>query len=205
MKCPRCGKLICDCLLEDPEYLALKVGKKLRLVGKRAPGLTTPKSGATSEASDGEDTDERYSPTWLIEKARLVLGGIDCDPASSEVANRTVKATTYYSQADNGLNREWHGRVWLNFPWSHGFTPWAAKFAEVFSAGRMTAGLLLSPGEMTWCIFRLPPGGSLWFPRNDRRPKFLDGVTNKWIGTRYPPWLAYYGPEKRKFPTDSAS
>ena len=67
------------------------------------------------------DTDERYSPDWLVEKARLVLGGIDCDPASSELANRTVAAATYYTRTDDGLQREWRGRVWLNFPWSHGF------------------------------------------------------------------------------------
>ena len=35
---------------------------------------------------------ERYTPAEYIEKARLVLGDIDLDPASSEQAQKTVEA-----------------------------------------------------------------------------------------------------------------
>ena len=57
-----------------------------------------------------------YTPAKYIEAAREVMGGIDLDPASCELANRTVKATQYYTKEDNGLTKEWYGRVWLNPP-----------------------------------------------------------------------------------------
>lgn len=61
---------------------------------------------------------EWYTPEKYIESARLVMGSIDLDPASSEIANKTVKAKKYYSQQDNGLNKKWSGNVWLNPPYS---------------------------------------------------------------------------------------
>lgn len=66
--------------------------------------------------------DEWYTPPDLIERARAVLGSFDLDPASSPIANRTVRATTFYTKALNGLNRAlpWHGRVWLNPPYGVG-------------------------------------------------------------------------------------
>ncbi len=45
MKCPRCGKSICDCLLEDPSFLARAVGQQLHLLGAEAPCPTTTESG----------------------------------------------------------------------------------------------------------------------------------------------------------------
>jgi len=51
-----------------------------------------------------------------IEAARLVLGGIDLDPASCAEANRIVQAEKYYTKSDNGLTQPWYKRVWLNPP-----------------------------------------------------------------------------------------
>jgi hypothetical protein len=57
------------------------------------------------------------SPVWLVEIGRYVLGGIDMDPASSEFANRVVKAPKIYTVDDNGLLApKWEGRVFLNCP-----------------------------------------------------------------------------------------
>ena len=61
---------------------------------------------------------EWYTPPEIIEAARTVLGDIDLDPASCDMAQRTVQATTYYSKEDDGLAQQWAGRVWLNPPYS---------------------------------------------------------------------------------------
>lgn len=61
---------------------------------------------------------EWYTPTDIIETARAVMGSIDIDPASSEIANKTVKAETYYTAETNGLTKEWCGNVWMNPPYS---------------------------------------------------------------------------------------
>lgn len=59
-----------------------------------------------------------YTPSKIINSAIKVMGEIDLDPASSELANKTVKAKNYYTKEDNGLTKEWYGRVWLNPPYS---------------------------------------------------------------------------------------
>lgn len=61
------------------------------------------------------------TPDWgstplLVESGRLLMGGIDCDPASSARWNRIVKAKEFFTQQQNGLKRRWYGKVWLNPP-----------------------------------------------------------------------------------------
>ena len=72
---------------------------------------------------------EWYTPVHIIEAARAVMGGIDLDPASSEAANRIVRAEHFYSRADNGLrpDRPWWGRIWLGPPFGQ---PHITRFAE---------------------------------------------------------------------------
>ena len=59
-----------------------------------------------------------YTPTKIINSAIKVMGEIDLDPASSEIANQNIQAKKYYTEEDNGLSKEWYGKVWLNPPYS---------------------------------------------------------------------------------------
>jgi len=92
---------------------------------------------------------EWYTPAKYIEAARQVMGGIDLDPASSALANETVKAETYWDidardEFDNdSLFRDWHGRVWLNPPYGKGSGVFTIQLVSEFDAGRVTQAVLL--------------------------------------------------------------
>ncbi len=62
---------------------------------------------------------ESYTPIMYLDSARLVMDGIDLDPASNDFANEKVKATTYYTEQTNGLDKEWNGKVWINPPYAY--------------------------------------------------------------------------------------
>lgn len=65
---------------------------------------------------------EFWTPQPIIEAARLTMGGIDLDPASTAEANLRVKARYFYTKKDNGLEKDWFGSVWLNHPFHAGWT-----------------------------------------------------------------------------------
>lgn len=84
------------------------------------------------------DTPEWYTPACFVESARVVMGGIDLDPASHEEANARVRAARYFDKDDNGLTRPWHGRVFLNPPGGKGLVNafWRKAILE-WLAGRV--------------------------------------------------------------------
>ncbi len=105
-------------------------------------------NGGRVNAKFSSESVEWYTPAKYIEAARHVLGGIDLDPASSRQANETVKATNILTVRDNGLEKPWEGRVWLNPPYAlidgeSSAGKWGAKLIEEYRAGRCTAAVLL--------------------------------------------------------------
>lgn len=89
---------------------------RTRLIGRafQAAGLTP----EANHGALGTGENEWYTPERYIEAARLVMGEIDLDPASSEIAQRTVKAAQFFTATQDGLRQRWDGRVWLNPPYS---------------------------------------------------------------------------------------
>ena len=58
-------------------------------------------------------TDEWYTPKEVID----ALGGFDLDPCAP-VSPLWSTASTMYNKNDDGLSKDWFGRVWLNPPYS---------------------------------------------------------------------------------------
>jgi phage N-6-adenine-methyltransferase len=75
---------------------------------------------------------EWYTPPDILDGVRSVMGKIDCDPASSEMAQETVKAERYYTAENNGLEQPWEGDVFLN-------PPYAMPLIEQFAARSVKA------------------------------------------------------------------
>lgn len=87
---------------------------------------------------------EWYTPGEYIEAARLVMGGIDLDPASSAKANAIVKADRFFSIADDGLAQEWRGRVWMNPPYAPALVrEFTAKLVAHVIAHEIEAAIVL--------------------------------------------------------------
>lgn len=69
-------------------------------------------------------SDEWYTPSYIIE----ALGEFDLDPCA---AHGWITAKKHLYKEDNGLDKEWHGRVWLNPPYSRKLiVPFIEKMAR---------------------------------------------------------------------------
>ena len=90
-----------------------------------------------------KESDEYYTPEYIINAARTVLGRIDLDPASCERAQSVVNANTYYSKDDDGLCKTWRGRVWLNPPFSDP-KPFVIKLIDEYEAGNVQSAIILT-------------------------------------------------------------
>ena len=89
----------------------------------------------------GQGFPDTPGPREVVDAARAVLGAIDLDPASCAEANTVIQATTIYTVEDNGLERSWHGRVWMNPPYKQpDIEQFCAKFAQHVTAGDIAAG-----------------------------------------------------------------
>lgn len=109
----------------------------------------------TIRGTEGTGEFERYTPTEYIEAARQVLGEIDLDPASSELAQETVRATECFTAEDDGLEREWHGRVWLNPPYHRELAPkFIDKLVAEIAAGRVDEAIVLTNNSTDTQWFR---------------------------------------------------
>jgi hypothetical protein len=71
-------------------------------------------------------SDDYYTPAWVFERMGLTF---DLDVASPPAGIPWIPARRWLSKADDGLNQEWQGRVWMNPPFSE-VTPWVNKFIE---------------------------------------------------------------------------
>lgn len=81
---------------------------------------------------------EWYTPAYIVDAARQVMGHIDLDPASSPVANHTVGALRIYTAQDDGLALPWYGNVWMNHPFGKDSNrKWIAKLVAEYQSGRV--------------------------------------------------------------------
>jgi hypothetical protein len=82
------------------------------------------------------------TPRWIID----ALGVFDTDPAAAYPRPWNC-ATVNYTEADDGLSRPWHGRVWLNPPFDrYHVGQWIQRLSD---HGRGTA-LLHARTETGW-------------------------------------------------------
>ncbi len=161
-------------------------------------GLPLPKL-SNFEALTQSKSNEWYTKSKYIERARSVLGSIDLDPASNVLAQSWIQASTFFTKDDDGFSKSWFGRVWLNPPYGTSrpnASDWMLKAISEYDAGRVIAAILLVRGDSKG-IKQLEERFPCCNP--DHRIAFIDASGQE--QDRPPPGYRFFylGPDAGKF------
>lgn len=128
-----------------------------------------------AHVANNSGNNEWYTPSKYIELARSVMGSIDTDPATSEIANKTVRAAQIYTAEDDGRNKPWAGNVWMNPPYAQPLiSDFAEAITEKYLSGEIKQACILvnNATETQWFQRMLDAATAVCFPRS--RIKFVD-------------------------------
>jgi hypothetical protein len=137
----------------------------------------SPPRGAAHVSNNGGNN-EWYTPSIYIESAVAVMEAIDLDPASCDIANKTVGAAMFYDKTQDGLARPWKGRVWMNPPYAQ---PLIKQFADRLVAevkkGAVTHAIALvnNGTETEWFQAMAGAAAAICFPKGRVRFTSPDG------------------------------
>jgi hypothetical protein len=131
------------------------------------------------------------------------MGVIDVDPASNDVAQRTVNASRYYTKERSGLDVRWDGKVWMNPPYSASLIK---QFAEKLKVeclfGGVTGFCVLTNNatETKWFSDILNVADAVCFL--NKRVRFLDPEGNEGASPLQGQVVFYRGSEISKFTSE---
>jgi phage N-6-adenine-methyltransferase len=113
----------------------------------------------------------------VVADLAAAFGEFDLDPCCRA---ETAKAPKFYTETDDGLSQPWHGRVFMNPPYSD-IAPWLKKAIAETQAGRaeLVVALLPAQTDTRWFHELVLPSAELFFKA--RRIRFYG-----WHGTPIP-------------------
>jgi len=120
---------------------------------------------------------EWYTPAEIIR----ALGNFDLDPCTSDIAYSFNKsANKYYTKEDDGLSKDWFGRVWLNPPYSQ---PTITQFMEKMALHNNGIALLYNRSDnQMFHSFIFPVADSIFFIKGRIRFYRPDGTRGEQPG-----------------------
>ena len=105
----------------------------------------------TVHVSNNSGKYEWYTPSRFTDAARLTMGSIDLDPASSEIANKSVQSEKIYTEQENGLTKSWSGNVWMNPPYNNSLvSEFTKKLVEELPNIKQACVLVNNATETKW-------------------------------------------------------
>lgn len=157
-----------------PEPVFEEYVEKTKAAGEEITTTGALRAASAPHVTFNSGDNEWYTPVDYIVAARLVMGDIDTDPASSAIANSTVSAAVYYTAETDGLSQLWHGRVWMNPPYAQ---PLIGQFCQTLKAqyGRtVTEAITLTNNatDTAWFHDLLSVASAVCFIRG--RVRFID-------------------------------
>lgn len=151
-----------------------------------------------AHVSNNSGDNEWYTPKEFIDTAREVMGSIDVDPASSQIANTVIQAHTYYTLADNGLEQQWIGNVFMNPPYAQpSIDDFSNKLNHEILEGNTKQAIVLvnNATETKWFQMLAHTASAICFPKS--RIKFWS--PDKESAPLQGQAFLYFGSEIEKF------
>lgn len=99
---------------------------------------------------------EYGTPREFVDAARMVMGSIELDPASSPEFNMTVGADRFFTKEEDGLKQVWRAKtVWMNHPFHKQENKCPTPHELCTKKGCKTRGYHLDedmPGNSAWVL-----------------------------------------------------
>jgi phage N-6-adenine-methyltransferase len=100
------------------------------------------------------DSNEWCTPKEIVDAVVFVLEKIDLDPCSNSKENPNVPAKNHFVTEDNGLTKEWAGKVYMNPPYGREIQDWVQKLVDEFQENT-TEAIALVPARTDTVWFAL--------------------------------------------------
>ncbi len=150
----------------------------------------------------GSGSDEYHTPPEYIASVKAVMGRIDTDPASNDIAQQSIQAKHYFTVENSALAPDavWQGKVWCNPPYSHIIKEFVKKFVEQGMNGTISEAIWLTNAgtDTKWAHELLSRASVVCFTKG--RIGFISGQTGKRLTQNNKGQMfIYFGPNTQKF------
>ena len=126
-------------------------------------------------ATIGNRKDTWNTPAYFVEDVLNFFGTVDLDPCCNDIDEPNVPARNYFTEETDGLAHNWHGKVFMNHPYSDSknWIPYAVLQYESGNTEEMVLLIKLDVSTKWWQALAKYP----WIAVN-KRIRFGEGIHN---------------------------
>jgi phage N-6-adenine-methyltransferase len=153
------------------ERIAETLGAGLTLIRRGEP------MGFYAAAGVSSACEAWATPEEFLRRLHAAVGRIDLDPCSPGKLHSRVQAARHYTTREDGLVRDWRGRVFMNPPYGRTIGRWVAKARSEVEVGHAewVIGLVPARTDTRWWHDHVAGLAHAWLLRG--RLAFGDGTT----------------------------